>query len=198
MARGLLMIAGTAQQYIPLPVALSLAVPRNPELSMVSDVDGRLIVAYLDAAFELDSDGASWVRLPIPLSGQQITGLFIDRRNMLWVGTAAGLFGWRRGSYSDQPVRGPDGHIESVLEDREGNLWVAARDGGIVRLPPDLTVSYPTNDVVAPGRPVHVVEDRMGRIHAFSWFGIPLRSIAAPSRRCRPRSRRSATASTVG
>ncbi len=86
--------------------------------------------------------------------------------NDLWVGTRAGL-----GRFDGQrflPVPGAESRIGSLLEDRNGDLWVGTYGNGILRLQPDGTprTRYTREDGI-PGTIVHFLfEDAAGALWA--------------------------------
>ena len=108
------------------------------------------ITSYSVGSFSMDRDGAVWAadsehgvhRIdPLPSAsltrfvGQRRIRMFHDRAGMLWIGTE-GLGVWRmtsdRGSAPQvEPLAGPEGRFEGgvrrLLEDREGNVWIATR-----------------------------------------------------------------------
>jgi len=68
--------------------------------------------------------------------------LFRDRRGRIWYGGGLQSSGF---GYMEQnrfvSVKGiASGYIDSIVEDREGNLWIAHRDMGLLRVSPDLSV----------------------------------------------------------
>ena len=71
-----------------------------------------------------------------PLS---ITALYVDRNDILWVGTAAsGLFQYnvRRKKFDihDSPHDSPQ--VDAMLEARDGALWIGTAAGGLERIDP--------------------------------------------------------------
>src|SRR6185436_16615910 len=83
----------------------------------------------------------------------------------IWLGSMSGLGYLESGRFV--PLRGvPNGYIYSIVEDKEGNLWVAHRDMGLLRVSPGLNVQpvpWPTN-----GRALRLVTDP---IRGGLWIG---------------------------
>jgi len=62
--------------------------------------------------------------------------LFLDSRDRIWLGSRSGLGYFENGRFL--PVSGvPDGYIDAIAEDKGGNLWIAHRDAGLLRLRAD-------------------------------------------------------------
>lgn len=86
-------------------------------------------------------DGISFERLTAEdgIYQSHITSLFQDRTGYLWIGTSDGLSrydGYRVTTYRFDPLDSTSisgNVIESITEDRDGNLWVIASGGGINR-----------------------------------------------------------------
>ena len=59
--------------------------------------------------------------------------LFLDSRGRIWLGSRSGLGYFEKGRFV--PVPGmPDGYIDAITEDKDGNLWIAHRNAGLLRL----------------------------------------------------------------
>jgi signal transduction histidine kinase/ligand-binding sensor domain-containing protein len=112
-------------------------------------------VSGADASVLADRDGSTWISTTTGLyrwRDGQATGaighgpfgagtgtLFQDHRGRVWVGSQDGT------GYLDSgrlvPVTGvPKGYVDAIDEDREGNLWIAHRDAGLLRVSPGLEV----------------------------------------------------------
>src|SRR5262245_41366330 len=72
---------------------------------------------------------------PGKLDGQNPHSLFRDRRGRIWVSTSGGI-GYLE-SERFVSVRGvPEGNVQAIAEDRDGNLWIANVNAGLLRLSP--------------------------------------------------------------
>ena len=70
---------------------------------------------------------------------RSVVSLFQDRIGRIWLGSQKGLGYLEKDRFT--PVSGvPNGYIDSIAEDGDGNLWIAHRDAGLLRLSPDLEV----------------------------------------------------------
>ena len=95
--------------------------------AMAQTPDGYLWLAG-DGLFR--SDGARFVRWQPP-AGQQLPepyALLVTRDGILWIGTFAGLVSWNGNKLSQYPEVGRR-FVTSLLEDREGTVWVGVLGG---------------------------------------------------------------------
>jgi ligand-binding sensor domain-containing protein len=84
------------------------------------------------------------------LSDNYVRCIFIDSKGFLWIGTEEGLnrfdgeefISYKRGKGTRFNICG--NIVTDVVEDQEGHLWIATRDGGICRLNPE------TGEVFSP------------------------------------------------
>lgn len=80
-----------------------------------------------DGKFEPVAD-LSWLG-----GSTQVTVLYEDRENNLWLGTrGVGLLRYRNGKFERVPTSFP--MIQCLYEDRDGNIWVGTHGGGLNRL----------------------------------------------------------------
>jgi signal transduction histidine kinase/ligand-binding sensor domain-containing protein len=81
-----------------------------------------------------------------------VTSLFEDGHGRVWLGSQTGL-GFLDGARFVSVGGVPGGYIDSIAEDRQGNLWVAHRDAGLLRLSSDLKaqrVPWPNSGKAGP------------------------------------------------
>jgi signal transduction histidine kinase len=71
------------------------------------------------------------------------TSLFEDSRGRIWLGSQSGL-GYLQNDRFVSVTGVPDGFIDSIAEDKQGILWVAHRDAGLLSLGADLNVKQVT------------------------------------------------------
>jgi signal transduction histidine kinase/streptogramin lyase len=116
--------------------------------------------------------GGTWKPFVTPeldSSNLEVTTLFLDRENALWVGTEGhGIYRIHNGQVDS--FRSADGlssdTVRSFYEDREGNLWVATTEG-IDCFRHTRMVSFSTREGLGANEVNSVLAARDGRI----WFG---------------------------
>jgi ligand-binding sensor domain-containing protein len=97
--------------------------------SLAEDHEGNLWVGSEGDLFCYD---ASLHRKNIPPVKAGIKALLVDRQGVLWIGTGSqGLLRYYHGTYDFiNKVGGlANDFVNSLAEDREGNIWVGTRDG---------------------------------------------------------------------
>ncbi len=65
-----------------------------------------------------------------------VGALYQDRRGRVWLGTAAGL-GYFAATGFVRVADAPAGFVDAITEDTEGNVWIANRDAGLLRISVD-------------------------------------------------------------
>jgi signal transduction histidine kinase/ligand-binding sensor domain-containing protein len=133
--------------------------------SVLADKDGSIWFSTTAGLYHWTQGGFAVYRAPgralspgssrssaqtAPLNEVLITGLpeggaeggaclFQDHRGRLWLGMAAG-FGYLEHNRFVSIDEVPHGYIDSIVEDRDGNLWIAHRDAGLLELSADRVV----------------------------------------------------------
>lgn len=105
--------------------------------AITEDRRGRILAANVDQVFgyiEPLQDGGigSWRAVASAPGGERIVALAVDRSNRLWVGTTKGLLTLGpEGVLARVPVRGLDGGVAALREDRDGTLWIGTDRAGV-------------------------------------------------------------------
>src|SRR5262249_62160773 len=110
-----------------------------------------------------------WRKLPFNLkSGNYVIKIIADDAGTLWVGTGHGLVKYRDGQQSLYgAAQGlSDEHIQSLCQDRDGNLWIGTWDGGVCKLAGQMIVSFAKAEGLAHDNVTKITESRDGRIIA--------------------------------
>jgi ligand-binding sensor domain-containing protein/signal transduction histidine kinase len=112
--------------------------------SLASDAEGRVWLGSLGGLSRLDPRSGKLERpyenspLAAPLATTRIDALLSDHRDVLWIGSVAeGLFRFDAArnevrvfrSRGDDPATLNSDIIRSLLEDRDGRLWIGTREG---------------------------------------------------------------------
>jgi signal transduction histidine kinase/ligand-binding sensor domain-containing protein len=128
---------------------------------------GGIWVATQDRLCRLERGVVTEVQKPVPWTPDwPPTALMEDRGGALWIGTKAqGVL--RRENEEVLPVTTSYPRINDLLEDAEGNVWVATAGGGLNRLQRARFTLLGEENGVAPDIVGSVCEDAMGDI----WFG---------------------------
>jgi signal transduction histidine kinase/ligand-binding sensor domain-containing protein len=96
--------------------------------------DGRTY-AYRSLARRPETPSLEEIIVP-NLPEPPVGALYQDRRGRVWLGTAAGL-GYFVDTRFVRLSGAPAGHVDAITEDTDGNVWIANRDAGILRISPD-------------------------------------------------------------
>ena len=102
--------------------------------------------------------------LPADVAGS----LFQDHQGRIWLGTRWGLGYLGHGRFVS--IAGvPNGYIDSIAEDRAGNLWVAHRDAGLIELSSDrVSQQIPWSRINGSGFGYRLAVDT---VHGGLWIG---------------------------
>ncbi len=108
--------------------------------SVLTARDGSILVSAASGLKRWHSGRIAEVNVPgLPKAGA--ASLFQDSGGRIWVGTRSTLGYVEHGSYTS--IDGvPPGYIDSFAEDKDRNLWVAHRDGGLLRISRDRHIDY--------------------------------------------------------
>jgi ligand-binding sensor domain-containing protein len=115
------------------------------------------------------------VILPANPKSKEITVLFQDHRDRVWVGTQSGIYKLNELDELDPfdlgiPLVGtPEIQINAIIEDRSGALWLATEDSGLFRILPNGDVEQFNKSNGLPDISVSaVMQDKNGHI----WVGL--------------------------
>lgn len=155
----------------------------NERIDSITDRSGRTWIATWEKGLLCREAGGQEVRqyLTGNTTESRINGLTIDRRNILWVATANGLYGIDTGrkeihekQFMHYTIRDglPSNELTCLLSASDGSLWIGGHGTGAVRCTFDqrrrLTTQRITVSQGLPNNTVHaMVEDRDGNI----WVG---------------------------
>jgi signal transduction histidine kinase/ligand-binding sensor domain-containing protein len=116
-------------------------------------------------------EAGSWITYPInddlPGHGGRVIQAFVGRDDTICLLTSDGLTRFKDGKrVSSQPIVGLPGLI-SVLEDREGNLWIGSEREGLHRFKNVPITAYAAEEGLADASFVPITEDGKGGL----WLG---------------------------
>ncbi len=118
--------------------------------------------------------GGTWsaLRARDGLSHDSVRAIAQSADGAVWLGTRDGLDRWADGHLTAFGARLPNRLVRALLADREGNLWVGAEGGGLVRLRlaapgPGTVEVLTTRDGLGADDVRALLEDRQGAI----WVG---------------------------
>jgi ligand-binding sensor domain-containing protein/tRNA A-37 threonylcarbamoyl transferase component Bud32 len=110
------------------------AFPSIRVLCLATDLSGRLLVGTESNGLYLLENDLRFRSLSLPdKSAHNIYVLKQDRNGFFWIGTDAGLLGFRGDVLHKYALGHGSSLIMSLLEDRDANLWVGS-EGGLHRL----------------------------------------------------------------
>ena len=123
---------------------------------------GRFGVGTDDGLYELSASAARKVRSDVPTRAVNV--LYEDAAHALWAGTDAGLFRMTATGLAHSGAADP---VDSLLGDRDGNLWVGTNGAGLHRRHGDAAAVLTTTDGLTNDVVLAMFEDREGTL----WVG---------------------------
>jgi len=111
---------------------------------IVQDTDGDLWIGTSQGLNRVDRRTRRFTHYPVAdrggTSSAEVRALCLDRAGNLWIGTEAGLDRFDiQGDSIEHMVPYPDpdtpsqNHVNTILEDSQGRIWVGLTSGGLVR-----------------------------------------------------------------
>lgn len=182
--KGVLRFDPTSGQFVALHKVFPALAPlaRALVLELLIDAHGDLWVADLDGIWRLRGADAATARLEHMVAGDLGITLYQTRDNAVWFGLRDGLYRIPAGAEQNdlQRIDGefPMHLVDSMVEDREGTLWVGA-NGGLTlltpgRKPQQIVARSALAGSLPESRVEHLVVDREGGM----WLGLRSKGIA--------------------
>lgn len=77
----------------------------------------------------------------IAIIGENVYSLFLDKQENVWIGTNEGLFVYGKGKLVSlyETIKFPNVPIQSIVQDREGTIWVGSWQFGLYAIKPSST-----------------------------------------------------------
>jgi ligand-binding sensor domain-containing protein/signal transduction histidine kinase len=158
-----------------------------PDLSLRSlcfDRQGKLWVGSSGGVFRFDENINLHFKKANGLPDNFVSALFEDRRGTLWIGTYSGLCRPVDGTLSaTQPVdaknsflteldadRSAYDQVNAIYEDREGNLWIGAKDG-LHRLKAGPFTTCSAREGLSHNNVLSLLQDKSGSLWVATWGG---------------------------
>lgn len=117
-----------------------LSEPLGGVLDFAEDREGRLWIAATSGVLQLEPRTGKLTRLQAPDAPTRPTAILFDRQQRLWIGEARGVRLWfpdeARWLTSPPDVAGAE-EVADLLQDREGDIWVAYSRGGLSQISQD-------------------------------------------------------------
>jgi signal transduction histidine kinase/ligand-binding sensor domain-containing protein len=139
---GVVMISGVKKPFLHVyHVPMRPGIPNNSVFSFAEDSNRRVWIGTQDGMSVWDRETNSFEEVRLKLYGKEtarynVWSLFF-KGDELWVGTSKGIVRYnivtkeqKHFFHSDSdPGSMPTGYVENILEDKNGNVWVATRYG---------------------------------------------------------------------
>jgi ligand-binding sensor domain-containing protein/signal transduction histidine kinase len=133
------------------------------------------IATYGRGLMRVDASGVATLRAPASLPHDNVLAVFEDREENVWVGTHGGLLRLRRSAADTvTAVAGAPLSINTIYEDRNGSLLVAALDGRLFAVERQTLVPMRLPGAIAALPIRNVFRDSKGRL----WVGTDGRGVA--------------------
>jgi signal transduction histidine kinase/CheY-like chemotaxis protein/ligand-binding sensor domain-containing protein len=143
---------------------------RSEVSAFLSDRDGNLWVGTATGGlYRITGDQVTSFSAPSGLTDHRVLALFEDREGSLWVGTGGGLDRFRDTNLKTISVGDhlPSESTESILEARDGSVYVFCAGGGLARIRKGTVTAYTMKDGLPSKYANGLLESRDGSI----WFG---------------------------
>jgi ligand-binding sensor domain-containing protein/signal transduction histidine kinase len=157
----------------------SHGLPDEHVTALALDLQGRLWAAARSGApVVLDPEGRRFGGAPVGWPDEAgAQALTFDRQGGMWAGTRVGLVGlsagrvrhWRAGQGLT------DDHVLSLLEDREGSLWIGTERRGLNRFKRPRLHTLAARDGLPEDTVLAVHEDGAGALWLGTWHGVTRR-----------------------
>ena len=107
-------------------------------------------------------------------SGLPVSAIYQDRRGLLWVGFAGGLFSWDGRAWKVLTTQNglPADGVRAIADDAESNLWIGTENGGVIRLRDGKFVSFLTKDGLPSAHIASLYVDAQGVLWAGTGGGL--------------------------
>jgi signal transduction histidine kinase/ligand-binding sensor domain-containing protein len=136
--------------------------------AMCEDEQGILLGTYYSTLLRADTAGVHVVMTNGSLGGE-IRSLVREGPESLWIGTAAGLYHWDRGTLEARTMR--DGlfseGVQTLHLDRDGTLWIGTMGGGLARLKDGHIIHITSREGLADDVVSQILLDDFG----YLWLG---------------------------
>jgi ligand-binding sensor domain-containing protein/serine phosphatase RsbU (regulator of sigma subunit) len=106
---------------------------------IIEDVEGNILIADQDNGLTIfKGDAFLTITGKDILPDQNVNAIFQDKTGALWFGTKAGISRLMSGSDKKAVIYNEAGNpiykdIRFLREDRDGNLWIGANNGGVIK-----------------------------------------------------------------
>ena len=148
--------------------------PSNSETNffdVTESADGTIwLAAKGEGLIRLSADGATAQNFNDhqELFAKTITGVMVDDRGELWLTSRLGFFRFDGNKFyaftEKNGLKTPD--IHDVIQDREGNIWLASYGSGILRFAGEAFSSYTTTNGLSSDAVMSITQDTTGSF----WF----------------------------
>jgi len=104
-----------------------------------------------------------------------------DRDGALWLSASGNVYRMKDGAVTTYTATDgvPPSLVRDILQDRQGDIWLATKEGGICRLSANRFACYDTTDGLSSNHLMNLFEDREGML----WAGTHERGINRLTRR---------------
>jgi ligand-binding sensor domain-containing protein len=102
-----------------------------------------------------------------------INDVLCDRNGELWISSRLGFFHYKAGNFKffsqQNGLKSDD--IRDILEDYEGNIWLATNGSGLLKFTGEAFASYTTSQGLSSNAVMSVVEDQYGQLWLSTFDG---------------------------
>ncbi|MFZ5553135.1 MAG: two-component regulator propeller domain-containing protein [Bacteroidota bacterium] len=137
---------------------------------VMEDKQKKLWIATYDQGIYAETGGKDFINYSTEngLVNDWVRTIFVDDRNMIWIGTKTGISKFDRKEFSNFSIEQGliNDNIKCISQDSEGNIWLGTDGKGIMKFAGEAFITYTTAEGLSSDFVMNITEDKEGNL----WF----------------------------